>query len=432
MSRAPLFNRGFLSLFATQFFEAAGDNIIKGALGYAVAVGGPWHDRIGDGGQGFVSFLFTIPFVLFSAFGGRLADRFSKRSSTVALKTVSIVVAAVTLLGFWGDSLALSLVALALFAIVSSFFGPVKYGMIAELVDRDEIVRANGVINVGTNLAVISGTIIAGAVATAFSNAHAPEAEGTVTQTSGLLAPGITMLAFSLLGWLTCLTLPKLAAQSPDLPLDPNPFTTYWESLRHMAKGPLIVITLFWTFFYFLAAIVLAMLADYPQILGVSPLKASALSAAMGIAIGVGCVAAAWLSGKRSRLEFVPLGAAGLALAFLLLGIAPKDYWLIGALLSVMGLAAGFYIIPLQASLQELSPSGERGRFIGTANAMSFVMVGLGSLLFVGLSKLGMPSNRMFLPLAALTAVAGVLVYLWLRRETRLGGPSRSSTLPAP
>lgn len=415
MRRRPLANRGFVSLFATQFFEAAGDNVIKGAIVYAVALDGPWHDRIGSGGQGVVGLLFTLPFVLLSAFGGRLADRYSKRSSTVVLKTLSIGVACVTLVAFRVDSLTLALVAMTLFTCVSSFFGPVKYGMIAELVDRDEIVRANGLINVGTNLAVISGTVLAGVVATGFAAAH-PSANGDGASRLGLLAPGIVMVALSLLGWLTCLTLPRLTAQSPGLPLDPNPFTTYWESLRHMARGPLLVIALLWTYFYFLASIVLSMLGDYPDLLGVSPLLASLLNAAMGVAIGIGCVGAAWLSGRRSRLGFVPFGAAALAITFLLLGVAPLTYWLVGALLSAMGLVSGLYIIPLQAALQELAPSAERGRFLGTANAMSFVMAGVGAVLFLGLSKLGMPSNRMFLVLAALTAVVCAIVIALLRR----------------
>ncbi|MFM8731643.1 MAG: hypothetical protein ACKOGJ_03835 [Phycisphaerales bacterium] len=81
--RAPLWNRGFVSLLFTQFFEAASDNVIQGTLSFAVAVGAPWETVFGDGGNGIVGFVFVVPFVLLSAFGGRIADRCSKSRVTV-------------------------------------------------------------------------------------------------------------------------------------------------------------------------------------------------------------------------------------------------------------------------------------------------------------------------------------------------------------
>lgn len=409
--RRRLFGRGFIALFATQYCSAAGDNVVKGTIAFAVGLDGPWSDRLGPGGQGLIAILFALPFVLLSAFGGRLADRFSKRSSTIGLNLLSLAIAIGALVAFASDSLAGAVTALVLFAASSAFYGPVKYGMIAELVEREDLGRANALINVGTNIAVITGTIVAGWVATHFVAAHAGG------PSIGWWLPGIVLVTSAVLGVLTCLPIPKLAAQDPDLPLDPNPFTTYVESLRRMGRGPLIGVALAWTFFYFLAAVVLSMLADYPALLGVDPLAASGLSAGMAVAIGVGCVAAGWLSGARLRLEFVPLGGAGLALAFLLLGLAPLTMLATGALLVLLGLVAGFYIIPLQSALQALAPPDQRGRFLGTANALSFVMTGAGSLLFWLLSAAGMPSNRMHLVLAGLTAIASCAIVAWLRRN---------------
>ena len=124
----------------------------------------------------------------------------------------------------------------------------------------------------------------------------------------------------------------------------------------------------------------------------------------------------------------MPIGAAGLAFFFVLLGLGPRNPWLVAALLSGMGLVAGFYIIPLQSMLQLLAPDAERGRFLGTANAMSFVMGGVGSLLFMAVVRLGLPSDRAFLVLAAATIVVGVLLARWLRR---LRLPEASATLAA-
>jgi acyl-[acyl-carrier-protein]-phospholipid O-acyltransferase/long-chain-fatty-acid--[acyl-carrier-protein] ligase len=420
--RRPLWNAGFFSLLATQFFAAASDNILKQALTFAVALGGPWAGHLGAGGQGWVAIAFTVPFIVLSAFGGRMADRYSKRTMTIALKIASIGVALFTVFAFHADSAALAVTALVFFAVVSSFFGPVKYGMIAELVDRDQVGRANGIINLATNIAVISGLIIGGVVAERFRLAH----EGGPS--IGFWLPGSVMLAFVLGGFVTCLTLPKLTPQKPDLPLDPNPFSTYWESLRSMARGPLLVVALAWTFFYFLAAVVLLVIADYRGLLGITETQSGLMAAAMAVSIGVGSIIAAWSSGAAPRPMLVPFGAAGLAFFFLLLGLGPRNPWLVGALLSGMGLVAGFYIIPLQSMLQLFAPDAERGRFLGTANAMSFVMGGVGSLLFMMVVRLGWPSDKAFLVLAAATVVVGLLLARWLR-HLRL--PDASATLAA-
>ena len=102
-----LWNRGFVSLLFTQFFEAASDNIIKGVLTFAVAVGAPWETVFGKGGNGLVGVAFTLPFILLSAFGGRIADRSSKSRITIILKMISLAVAALTAFEFargsaWG------------------------------------------------------------------------------------------------------------------------------------------------------------------------------------------------------------------------------------------------------------------------------------------------------------------------------------------
>jgi acyl-[acyl-carrier-protein]-phospholipid O-acyltransferase/long-chain-fatty-acid--[acyl-carrier-protein] ligase len=135
------------------------------------------------------------------------------------------------------------------------------------------------------------------------------------------------------------------------------------------------------------------------------------------VAIGIGCVGAAWACGGRPRTGLVPLGALGLAVAFAALGLAPRSYWTVAWLLIAVGLVSGLYIIPLQAALQSLAPDGERGRFLGTANAMSFLLAAVGAGLFTALRSAGLGSNRVFLVLAGLTAVVGAVLTVWLRRN---------------
>jgi len=406
-----MWNRGFLSLLATQFFEAASDNIIKTTIGFAVAVGGPWEAVFGKGGNGVVAVAFTVPFILLSAFGGRIADRSSKSRITVVLKTISLGVCAFCAVEFARGSPMGALAALVAFATVSAFFGPVKYGMIAELVPSKDLARANGIINMATNVAVITGTVVAGIVAQRWKDGFV---DGAPTGGAAWL-PGLAMGVFVVLGFLTCLTLPRLRPQNPTLPVNLNPFSTYISTTREMAKSPLLAVCAAWTFFYFVAATVLLILPDYSSHLGVRDDETSILMAALGVAIGVGCVAAAYLDTPARRTRFIPLGAGGLALGFALLGVAPASFALTLALLVATGLVAGLYIIPLQAMLQSLAPDDLRGRVLGTANGYSFLMGAIGSGLFFALRQGDMPSNRIFLVLAGLCAAVGVVIILWLR-----------------
>jgi acyl-[acyl-carrier-protein]-phospholipid O-acyltransferase/long-chain-fatty-acid--[acyl-carrier-protein] ligase len=416
-----MWNRGFISLLLTQFFEAASDNVIKGTLSFAVAAGAPWESSFGTGGNGVVGLVFTVPFILLSAFGGRIADRHSKSRVTVVLKAVSLGVAAFTAVEFARGSAWGALAALAAFSTVSAFFGPVKYGMIAELVDARSIARANGIVNMATNVAVIVGMLVAGIVSARWK---AGFSDGVPGGESAWL-PGAAMAVAVTLGFLTCLTLPRLRPQSPGLPVDLNPFSTYVQTIRQMSRGPLLAVALAWTFFYFVAAVVLLVLPDYSSFLGVADDETSLLMAALAVAIGAGCVAAAYLDRPSRRPAFIALGAGGLALGFTAMGLAPPSFAVTMTLLSASGLVAGFYIIPLQSMLQSLAPDESRGRVLGTANGMSFVMGGAGSALFLALRHLGMPSNRIFLVLGCACAAMAVVA----ARHAR-GQASSDSTSP--
>ncbi len=411
--RAPLWNRGFISLLCTQFFEASSDNIIKTLLTFAVALGKPWDGAFGQGGGGVVGIAFTVPFILLSAYGGRIADRYSKRNVTVVLKLLAFAVAALALFGFGGGHPWTAFSALVLFSTISAFFGPAKYGMIAELVAPHEIARANGVINMATNVAVILGIGLAGVVASRWGSSFV----AGVPTGIGAWIPGIVMSVFVLGGFLTCLTLPRLRAANPSLPVELNPLATYVQTLREMSRGPLLPVALAWTFFYFVAAVALLILPDYSTILKVDEAWIGALMGVLGITIGIGCVAAAWLDRPERRSWFVPAGAAALGAGFLAMGLVTPTYALMAALLALTGLFAGFYIIPLQSLLQILSPDDARGRYLGTANGISFVAAAIGSGMYLGLRHYNvMESNRIFAVLGALCLLMAFVVMQWLRR----------------
>ena len=406
-----LFNRSFISLVFTQFFGAVNDNLLKGVLTFAVASGGVWAGQLGKGGQSYVGLCLTVPFIVLSGFAGQLADRNSKSSITFLVKLAEIGIALVGLAAFLAGNLWLAMATMLLLAIQSAFFGPAKYGMIPELVGDASLSQANGTINMFTNIAVIVGTLLAGPIYSAFQpEPGAPHAALT-------WAPGAALIVVALVGFVCCLPLPKLRAMDPGVRLSWNLADTYWTALREMSRGPLLSVALAWSGFYLIGMLALLILPDYRELLGVTPTKASYLLGTLGISIGLGSVGAGLISGKHIEPRLIPVGAVGMTLFFALLGLLPVNYPVVAALLAGAGFFAGFYIVPLQSLLQHLSPADERGRFLGTANALSFVASSLGSLVFlVCRNTFSIPSNRVFLVCAAL-ALIGSGALLWRLRK---------------
>ncbi|MGB6220607.1 MFS transporter [Haloferula sp.] len=402
-----LFTKGFLSLTIAQFFGAVNDNLLKGVLSFAVASGGLWSGQLGAGGQGYVGLCLTIPFILLSGFAGQLADRTSKRRITVLVKIAEVFIALIGFAGFLMGNLWLTLAALLILAIQSSFFGPAKYGMIPELVGKEQLSQANGSINMFTNLAVIAGTLAAGPV----YSFYAPEPGSSLSPM--LWLPGVAMLLTAILGLIVALPIPKLEAMDPELKINWNPFSVYYHAVRDMAGSHLLLVASAWAFFYMIGMLAILILPDYRDLLQVTPTKASILLGILGISIGIGSVSAGLISGKHIEPRLIPVGAVGMTLFFALLGLTPLNFTLVAILLAGAGIFAGFYIVPLQALLQHLSPDDERGRFLGTANALSFIASSLGSLIFLAArSHFQLASNHVFLICAALALVgSGFLIW---------------------
>ncbi|MCH8259281.1 MAG: MFS transporter [Planctomycetes bacterium] len=431
--KSNLVKRGFLSLIFTQFFGAANDNMLKGVLTFMV-IDGVWSGRLGAGGQGLVALCFTIPFIVLSGYAGQFADRNSKRYVSVLVKVVEIPIAATALLGFWFGNLWITLAALVALSCQSAFFGPAKYGMIPELVDDRDLSRANGTINMMTNIAVILGTLLAGEVADRYD--PLPASDGS-SAPAVLWLPGALMLAAAAAGLIAVLFLVRLEPGDKNLKYNPNPFAIYISAIREMSKSPLLMVMLAWGYFYLLAGLALLIIPEYTVVLKIDRAEASVLLGVLGAAIGLGSVTAGLISGHRIEPRLIPIGALGITVFFVLLGtvepalpaLAPKlrvAFSSVSGFIFGAGFFAGFYIIPLQAMLQKLSPDSERGRFLGTANAISFSFLAIGSLLFWFIKPLFIDNpQRIFLVSAALMLVGAAFFLVRLRHTVF------SSTRPA-
>jgi acyl-[acyl-carrier-protein]-phospholipid O-acyltransferase/long-chain-fatty-acid--[acyl-carrier-protein] ligase len=321
----------------------------------------------------------------------------------VLAKIAEVGIAALALGAFFAGNLWACLVVMVLLATQSAFFGPAKYGMIPELLAEKHLSKANGSINMFTNLAVIGGTLAAGKVYTHYSSGFQSSESEAPINPEMLWVPGVILVIIAMIGLLPSLFIPKLKSFDQPQPIDFNPFRPYAQALKDMAQSHLLLVALAWSFFYLLGMMALLVLPDFSALLQISP-------------------------EMNNNLRLIPVGALGMTLFFILLGIAPLSFWTVALLLGAAGLFGGFYIVPLQSLLQHLSPPDERGRFLGTANALSFVFSSIGALLVrLFRNDMGIPANKVFLAIGAL-AILGSGVLLWKIRALLLDPSLGKST----
>lgn len=312
-----------MSLVAAQFFGAMNDNLLKGVLMFMV-IDGVWSGQLGEGGQGIVSVCFTIPFILLSGYAGQLADRHSKRTVTMWVKIAEIPIAITAGIGFFTGNLWITLIALVALTCQSSFFGPAKYGMIPELVPDSDLSRANGTINMMTNVAVIGGTLLAGIVSDRYNPLPVESLDVAESSAAAIWwLPGVAMALIAIAGLAAAAFLTPLPVGDKNLKYNLNPLSTYIDTIREMSQSRLLMVMMAWGYFYLLAGIALLILPEYTDVLNINRAEASVLMGVLGVAVGVGCAVAGLISGHRIEPRLIPVGAGGLILFFALLAAVP-------------------------------------------------------------------------------------------------------------
>jgi acyl-[acyl-carrier-protein]-phospholipid O-acyltransferase/long-chain-fatty-acid--[acyl-carrier-protein] ligase len=432
-----LFTRGFVSLTGVSFFGAANDNILKQVLTLMVVAGGLWANRLGAGTQSIIMLVLTVPFIILSGYAGQVADKFSKQRVILWVKIAEIPIAICALIGLFFGSFWLSLFALLLLAIQSSFYGPAKYGVIPDIVDSHRLSQANGTINAISNVAVILGSLMAGPLADMYyptvrndhvdaavvsdepADSTGSEEENSTADTEltmvrdlsrdpKRLPIGLALVAVSIFGLVCAALMPKMKPVDPDLKISADLFGCHIQTFKD-SNRPLLVVLFSWSGFYLIAALALLFLPEYRLILGVSNTAIMNLVGLLAVSIMIGSVTVGFLSGKSIRPYFALAGAIGMSICFGIMGLASMTYWSMATLIFLIGFFAGFYIVPLQALLQFLSPSDERGRFFGTANALSFSFITAAAAIYWSIAQLGMPVAKMPL-LCAGFAIVGTIV----------------------
>jgi 1-acyl-sn-glycerol-3-phosphate acyltransferase len=413
---ALLRERRFLPFFLTQLLGAFNDNVYKNALVIVLAYhAAAWSIADSNTLINLSAGLFILPFFLFSATAGQLADKYEKSRLIRLVKLLEIIIMICGATGLALHSLTLLLAALMLLGLHSTLFGPVKYAILPQTLSREELVGGNGVVEGGTFLAILLGTIAGGLLA---SLAH------------GTLWVSATAIAVAVLGYLASRWIPAVPAPAPQLRINWNPVTATWDNLR-FARGNrtvfLSILGISWFWFY--GAIFLSQFPNYSRVyLGGSEHVVTLLLALFSIGIGTGSLLCERLSGSKVEIGLVPFGSIGLTLFALDLYFASPgaaqhgavgvfDFlqqpgsWRICVDLVLIGVFGGFYGVPLYALIQSRSDPAHQSRIIACNNIMNALFMVVAAVLAIVLLKAGATIPQVFLITALLNGAVAVYIY---------------------
>jgi acyl-[acyl-carrier-protein]-phospholipid O-acyltransferase / long-chain-fatty-acid--[acyl-carrier-protein] ligase len=392
---------GFWSLIATQFQGAFNDNALKFLVIFLI-IGKNLTPEQEELKVLLVGILFALPFILFSMTGGYFADRYSKRDVTIATKIFEIAVMIFAIASFVVNNLQLSLVALFLASTQGALFGPSKYGLLPELLPEKKLSWGNGVIELGTFLAAISGTVIGAYLSDAFAGRQ---------EISGFI-----FLGCSIVGLITSLGISKVPAADPARKFKFNFLTDLWTQSKLIRQDRVLWLAVAGnTYFFFLAALLQFDIVFYGRdLLHLSATHGGFLQASIAIGIGLGSLAAGYLSGGKIEYGLIPLGATGITVFGFLLALHGLQFHTVLWLLAALGFFGGFFIVPISALIQHRPEEQHRGGVLAAANLLSFMGFFAASAVYYAVKhylQLG-PAGIFFW--SALVTVGALAYVLWL------------------
>ena len=400
----------FLPYFLTQFFGAFNDNIFKNVLLLLVAFSNAGQLPISsDLFINLAAGLFILPFFLFSASAGVLADKYEKSAYIRKVKLLEIVIMTMGAIGFVTQSYIALLILLFLMGTQSAFFGPVKFAILPQQLKSNELISGNALVEAGTFLAILLGTIGAGLI-TARENAQELAA--------------FSVVIFALLGYLASRFIPNAAANAPELEFKWQPLQQTKATLA-MARADKNIfrsmLSISW--FWFLGAVYLTQFPNFTKLhLKGEETAVALLLALFSIGIALGSFCCERLSKGRIEVGIVPIGSLGLTVFGLLMALAIPDnlphfsgfsefasyqpLWPMFAYVTLAGASGGLYIVPLYASMQQRASKDQRSRIIAALNIYNALfMVGSAILGIITLTVIDMSIPELFLLLAILNCI---------------------------
>ena len=409
VARPKLFrDASFWGITLTQFLGAFNDNVFKQALMLlfvAVPIGNGQTQDL----QSLGTFVFSIPFILFSGYAGYLSDCYCKRRVIVLAKVAEIVIMVLGLVTFLIYArTGMSITMAAIFSIVlflmgaqSAFFGPGKYGILPELFRENDLPRTNGLVLMTTFLAIILGGVLAGLLMESFPGK--------------LWIIGVVCVAIAVIGTITAAIIRRTPISQPGLAFTFSALGVPKEMRIELAKDrPLAAAVWVSTIFWLTAAMVQMGVTSLGKVqLQVGDAKSALMVSLISIGIAIGSVLAGQISRGKFHTGVLKAGSIGLATTLALLALPGGDHGhLLGyygslVVLLVMGIFTGMFAVPLQVFMQMRPPAELTGRMIATQNLLNWIGI-VGSAIFYAIAM--QIINALKLPQATIFAVTAVLM----------------------
>ena len=407
--------RRFAPLFVTQFLGALNDNVLKNAMVVLLTFqAATWTTLKPELLANLAAGVFILPFFLFSATAGQLADKYDKAALARMVKLLEIAIVLICGAGFWLHSLAVLFAGLFLLGLHSTLFGPVKYAILPQHLKNEELVGGNALIEAGTFVAILLGTLLGGLLA------------GSGNGTTWITVVG---LAIAVGGYLASRGIPVAVPPAPTLAISANPLTETWRNINFARENQTVFLSIMGiSWFWLFGALFLAQFPAYTKnVLGGSETAVTLLLATFTFGIGVGSLLCEKLSAKRVELGLVPLGSIGLTLFALDLALASPatpaaglgalglmqlgSTWRVLLDLALIGIFGGFFIVPLYALVQQRSNPEHGARIIAANNIMNALFMVVGALAAAGMLAAGLSIPMLFAVAAVCNAAVALFIY---------------------
>lgn len=417
-----LFSKRFTPIFFTQFFGALNDNVFKQILLLLISYGWLQHISDVDLYTNLVALLFILPYFIFSATAGQIADKYERAQLIRYLKFLEIVIMVIATLGIFMGQLWLLLIALFLMGTQSTFFGPIKYAILPEILSEKELISGNALFQAGTSLAILLGMLLGG-VLIFFAKEQ-------------IWFIGAAIISIAILGYIASIFISKQKTINHTLKIDWNFLRTSFQTLQYAYKIPLIFLILIansWYWFY--GATLLTQIPVMTKLyLHSNETVVSLLLTCFSIGIGIGSFFCQKIGKNKKIHQLIPLivfGSIGLTLfafylTYALNLVTPQSnlrtlndflqepilyHSLIAT--SLLGVVGGFYIVPLYTMMQHFAPSSYRARVVAAnniLNAIFMVASAIAAIIILSLLKLSIPT--LFSLLASINLIfAGIVLY---------------------
>lgn len=408
--------RRFAPFFGVQFLGAFNDNVFKNALVVLLAFQGASLSTLdADLLVNLSAGLFILPFFLFSATAGQLADKYEKAAMTRWIKLLEVLIMMIGALGFYLQNLPLLLTSLFLMGAQSALFGPVKYAYLPQHLQKHELVGGNGLIDAGTFIAILLGTILGGVL--------------IGIKPAGVMWVSVVVIVISIAGYWASRGVPLSPAPCPDLKINWNAAAETWRNIRFLRSNRTVFLSILGiSWFWFYGALFLSQFPGFTRsVLGGDETVVTILLAVFSVGIGAGSLLCEKMSGRKIEIGLVPFGSIGMTVFAVDLYFASPavvvdvvgamstlqqpGFWRVLIDLTLIGMFGGFFIVPLYALIQSRSDPEHQARIIAGNNIMNALFMVAASVLAVVLLQAGFTIPELFLLTGLLNVLVAIYIY---------------------